>query len=167
MEPLNEFMETHPQLPVFVSRDWHPRGSVHFQGQGGRWPTHCVAGTRGAEFYPTLRVPSAATIISKGTDPADDGGYSAFEGRTAEGASLKSALQDVGIDTLLVAGLATEYCVLATVLSALTEGFRVLVLLDAVRGLDLESGDVRHALDEMKKAGAVLIRTAGQRAEAA
>lgn len=140
-------------LPVFASRDWHPSETRHFQSGGGPWPPHCVQHTPGAAFHADLRLPPSATIVTKGTDPVDDG-YSAFEARAADGRSLPERLRAAGVERLYVAGLATDYCVRATVLDALKHDIDTVLLLDAMRGIDVEEGDVARALDTMLRAGA-------------
>lgn len=142
-------------MPVYASRDWHPEVTTHFKAFGGEWPPHCVQGTAGAEFHPGLRLPPDAIVITKGDVP-ERPGYSAFEGRTADGHSLAENLRGRRTDTLYVAGIATDYCVRQTVLDALREGFSVVVLTDAVSGIDLHAGDSDRALAEMKTAGARL-----------
>ena len=140
--------------PVYASRDWHPSDTSHFSAQGGPWPPHCVAGTAGADLHPGLRVPSDTIIVSKGQDRRDDG-YSAFEGTTEGGRTLAEDLCARGISELYVGGLATDYCVRATVLDARRAGFPVTVLVDGSAGIDPE--DSRRALEEMKQAGASLV----------
>jgi nicotinamidase/pyrazinamidase len=139
--------------PIFASRDWHPPVTRHFQAQGGPWPPHCVAEGKGAAFHPELKLPAGTTILTKGTDPSDDG-YSAFEGADSAGGGFVDALARSGVKHLYVGGLATEYCVRASVLDGLRQGLDVVVLLDAVRGIDVQDGDVARALDEMLRAGA-------------
>ncbi len=139
--------------PVFASRDWHPQVTRHFKEQGGPWPPHCVADTHGAAFHPQLKLPANASVLTKGTDPEDDG-YSAFEAADPEGRNLSDALKKDDVASLYVGGLATEYCVRASVLDGLQHGLEVVVLLDAVRGIDVNDGDVARALDEMIRAGA-------------
>ena len=140
-------------LPVFASRDWHPRASQHFARFGGRWPQHCVQRTRGARFHPRLHLPPDAVIMSKGTAPDQDG-YSAFEGRDSRGRRLPELLQKVGITTLYVGGLATDYCVQWTVQEALRSGFAVRLLEDAIRGINLQPDDEARAIQEMVRSGA-------------
>jgi nicotinamidase/pyrazinamidase len=142
-------------LPIYASRDWHPAMTTHFAPYGGEWPPHCVQGTPGAEFHPDLRLPPDAIVISKG-DLADRAGYSAFDGRTADGRPFADELRERRIDSLYVTGLTTEYCVKQTVLDALRAGLRVDVLTDAVAGIDARPGDADRALDEMTAAGARL-----------
>lgn len=140
-------------LPVYASRDWHPAETRHFEAGGGPWPAHCIAGTEGAAFHPDLELPSSATVVSKGTDPVDDG-YSAFEAEASEGRVLAESLKEKGVRRLFVGGLATDYCVRASVLDAARQGFRPVLLLDAIAGIDVNAGDQAAALDEMLRAGA-------------
>jgi nicotinamidase/pyrazinamidase len=141
-------------MPVYASRDWHPEITTHFKAYGGgEWPPHCVQGTAGAEFHPQLELPSNVIVISKG-EVAERPGYSAFEGRTPDGRTLADDLRARAIDTLYVAGIATDYCVKQTVLDALREGFGVTVLTDAVSGIDVRPGDAERAVADMRAAGA-------------
>jgi nicotinamidase/pyrazinamidase len=139
--------------PIYATRDWHPQDTSHFQAYGGPWPRHCVAGTAGADLHPDLRVPQDTIVISKG-QTRDDAGYSAFEGTTPDGGGLQADLRARGISRLYVGGLATDYCVRATVLDARRAGFDVTVLSDGVAGIGAE--DTRRALDEMREAGAAV-----------
>jgi nicotinamidase/pyrazinamidase len=150
---------------IIASRDWHPPGTRHFRAAGGPWPPHCVQGTGGAAFHARLDLPTRAIIITKGDNPRDDG-YSAFDGADPQGRPLLDVLREKHVHKLLVGGLATDYCVRASVLDALRNGFDVVILLDAIRGIDLKDGDVARALDEMIRAGArtATLATAGQEA---
>lgn len=136
--------------PVFATRDWHPGNHCSFKANGGPWPPHCVAGSRGAEFAAGLEIPQTAAVISKATDPGRDA-YSGFEGT-----DLQRQLRAKGIRRVFVAGLATDYCVLATVKDALAQGFQAVVLADAVRAVDVAPGDGERALREMRARGAAL-----------
>ncbi len=138
---------------VFASRDWHPPRTRHFKAYGGAWPPHCVQGTPGARFHPDLALPPGATVVSKGADPEQDA-YSVFQAETEDGLPFTAALGERGVSRLFVGGLATDYCVKATVLDALKEGFEVVVLEDAVRAVDVTPGDGERALAEMRAAGA-------------
>ncbi|MEJ2186526.1 MAG: isochorismatase family protein [Gemmatimonadota bacterium] len=152
---LNEYARRFARrgLPLFASRDWHPPETAHFQAFGGPWPPHCVQGTEGARFHPDLDLPDATQVVSKGMDPGDHG-YSAFEATLEDGRTLNRALEDLGVRRLFVGGIATDYCVHASVLDAASHGYRPVLLLDAVKGIDVEAGDVARALDEMLRAGA-------------
>ncbi|HEX9593549.1 MAG TPA: nicotinamidase [bacterium] len=151
--PLNGYIDLFHRrgLPIFASRDWHPADHVSFQTQGGPWPPHCVVGTPGAEFSAALRLPPEAEVISKATQ-ADRDAYSAFQGT-----DLAEQLHGREIVRLFVAGLATDYCVRATVEDAITAGFGVAVLGDAVRAVNLRPHDGEEALRAMEEEGALLI----------
>lgn len=142
--------------PVIASRDWHPEKSTHFAPYGGQWPVHCVQNTPGAQLHPDLRLPEGAIVVSKGMGENEDA-YSAFDARTEDGKPLEDLLKERGIKRLVVGGLATDYCVRASVLGALERGLEVLVLRDAVRGVDVQPGDSAKALEEMQSKGAKLV----------
>ena len=142
-------------LPVIATRDWHPQRTTHFNTHGGIWPPHCVQGTQGAEFHADLALGKGAVIISTGMAENADG-YSGFDGVDARGVRLADLLRERAIERLVVGGLATDYCVKQTVLDGLQKGFKVVVLEDAVRGVNLNLNDARQALDEMKRAGAAI-----------
>ncbi len=160
LAPLNELVDDAAvrHRPVYASRDWHPAASTHFVEQGGTWPVHCVARTPGASFHPGLRLPATVIIVSKGQDATADG-YSAFEGTTPSGRSLLEDLAGRNVRHLVVGGLATDYCVRHSVLEARRQGFDVSVVVDAVAGVEQNSGDSRQAFEAMAAAGAQLIRS--------
>jgi nicotinamidase/pyrazinamidase len=135
-------------LPVYATRDWHPSKHNSFSAQGGPWPEHCVAGSKGAEFSPGLLLPETARVVSKGTDKSLDG-YSGFAGT-----ALHSHLDHARIKQLFVGGLATDYCVLNTVRDALDYGYRVFLLQDAVRAVNVSPEDGDDAEQEMLANGA-------------
>ena len=155
--PLNRYtaLFTGRDMPVFFSRDWHPPRTSHFREFGGPWPPHCVQGTHGAEFRADLAVPETSVVVSKGTSFADEG-YSMFDARDERGVTLSDLLRARGVSTLYVGGLATDYCVRASVLDALRGGFDTTVLIDAIRGLDRTPGDAERSVEEMRAAGAHL-----------
>ncbi len=135
-------------IPVYASRDWHPRGHLSFVEAGGQWPAHCIQDTEGAAFHPDLELPDDVVLVAKGVrfdlDP-----YSAF-GETG----LDQRLRRDGVRRLWVGGLALDVCVHATVLDALRVGLEVRVIVDATRPVSVENG--RRARDEMESAGAIL-----------
>ena len=138
---------------IFATRDWHPAQTRHFVSGGGIWPPHCVQGTRGAAFHPSLDLPGETILVSKGMSPDSDS-YSGFDAATDGGTKLGEALRAAGVERVFIAGLATDYCVKHTVLDALREGFSVTVLADAIRGVDLHPDDSKRAIQEMVDAGA-------------
>jgi nicotinamidase/pyrazinamidase len=143
-------------MPVYASRDWHPAVTSHFKEYGGEWPPHCVQGSAGAQFHGDLKLPADAIVISKGNDAAKPG-YSAFDGHTSDGEALLHDLRDRHVTRLYVAGIATDYCVRATVLDAAQAGLDVRVLRDAITGIDVQPGDADRALEEMSRAGAQIV----------
>jgi nicotinamidase/pyrazinamidase len=135
---------------VVATRDWHPAGHCSFVERGGPWPIHCIAGSRGAALVADVdRVADA--IVSKGTDPDVDA-YSGFDGTR-----LAELLRAHGVDTVLVGGLATDYCVRATALDALQSGFRTVILASAVAAVDVTPGDGERALAALRGAGAQVV----------
>ncbi len=136
------------RVPVWATRDWHPVDHCSFQAQGGPWPAHCVRETPGARFAAELCLPARCRVVSKGTRQDQDA-YSGFDGT-----DLQAQLQAADVSTLYVVGLATDYCVRATVLDALRLGLSAIVLRDAVRAVDVHPGDGERALAEMRAAGA-------------
>jgi nicotinamidase/pyrazinamidase len=140
-------------LPIFFSRDWHPPHHVSFQESGGPWPPHCVQGSPGAQWAEGMKVPEVperAYVISKATS-VDADAYSAFDGT-----QLLSLLENQRIGRVFVVGVATDYCVRATVFDARTHGFAVVLLTDAIRGVDLKPGDEADAIREMIERGTSL-----------
>ena len=156
---------------VVLTQDWHPPGhrsfaSVHGQpafsvaslpyGEQVLWPDHCVQGSAGAAFHPDLRVDRARLVLRKGADPAVDS-YSAFrenDRRTTTG--LAAWLRAMDVDRVVVAGLATDFCVRYSVLDAAAAGLAVEVIDAGVRGID-PSG-VADAWAAMTACGARRVR---------
>ena len=147
---LNKYIEKFSKAGALIvaTRDWHPPNHISFKDHGGIWPTHCVQGTLGAEFHPDLRLPREVKVVSKATS-ADKEAYSGFDGT-----SLERELKDAGIKRVFVGGLATDYCVKSTVLDALRLGFETILLVDAIKGVDVNPGDSERAIGEMIKRGA-------------
>ena len=142
---------TGASLPIFFTRDWHPRNHISFKDQGGLWPPHCVKGTRGAEFHPKLMVPRGAVVISKGRE-ADLEAYSGFQGT-----DLEKRLKEAGVREVFLGGLATDYCVKDTSLDALDVGLKVKILDDCVKGVNLHENDSELAIREVVARGAGLM----------
>jgi nicotinamidase/pyrazinamidase len=149
IKPIME-MAADPDVDLVVAtRDWHPWNHSSFESQGGPWPMHCVAATKGAAIHPLIdRV--ADLIVSKGMH-AEFEQYGAFEGT-----NLAEMLRAQGVNNLLIGGLATDYCVKQTALQACAYGFSVVVKQAACRAVELKPGDEARALDEMREAGCVV-----------
>src|SRR6266568_936887 len=143
---------------VAFTQDWHPESTPHFAKDGGIWPVHCVQGTWGAEFHPELHV--EGEVVRKGSGGED--GYSGFSTRHPEtGEERPTELEDLlrqrGIRKVVVAGLATDYCVKETVIDAAERGFEVALLAEAVRAVELEPGDAQRAMEDVHRAGATVV----------
>lgn len=147
---------------IVGTRDRHIDPGPHFAARGSApdyresWPVHCVAGTPGAEFHPALDAENTLdAVLNKGAHSA---AYSAFEAQTEDGADLAEVLAERRIQSVHVVGLATDYCVRATVLDALRHGLHTTVLIDLIAGV---AGDTtRRTIDEMCHAGAEVTATA-------
>lgn len=139
-------------LPIVLTRDWHPANHWSFREQGGPWPVHCVAGSPGS--FPPSNFPMLPTalIIRKAMSPEREA-YSAFQDTT-----LHEQLRAQGIRRVFVGGLATNYCVLNTVKDALALCYGVCLLLDGIQAVNRHPDDGRKAVDEMIRLGAVPIR---------
>ena len=137
---------------VYATQDWHPVGHSSFKESGGTWPPHCVQGSQGAEFHPELNLPDGHEIIKKGNDPSVDA-YSGFLD-----SNLEERLNAADVTRVFVGGLATDYCVLNTVLDACRIGFETYLVSDAIGAVNVRSGDGERAIEEMIGAGAKAIR---------
>ncbi len=175
VDPINAVMRRFER--VVLSQDWHPAGHVSFAStHPGRrigesvpaggidqilWPDHCVAGTRGADFHPGLDLSRASIILRKGTRPMLDSYSCFFENDRRTPTGLEGWLRSLGLRRVVVAGLATDYCVLYTVLDALRLGFRALVLEDASRAVGSPPGSAESSLASMREAGASFALSGG------
>ena len=148
-------------IPLFAhcafTRDWHPPDHCSFSEKpafvDGSWPVHCVRNTPGAAFHPGLHVPEGAWIVSKATEP-DREAYSDFENT-----SFASDLHERGVNRIFVCGIATDYCVKATALDGMHNGFSVVLIEDLCRAVDHPPGSGQAAVDEMARAGVHAIQS--------
>jgi nicotinamidase/pyrazinamidase len=139
---------------VVYTQDWHPPSTPHFAKDGGIWPVHCVAGTWGASFHPSLEM--AGPVVRKGVHGED--GYSGFTMRDPiSGETMPTELEEMlrarRIEQVVVCGLATDYCVNATAVDARRLGFPTEVLEDAIAAVNLNAGDDTRAISAMADAG--------------
>jgi len=142
---------------VVATQDWHPESTPHFQKDGGIWPVHCVMDTWGAELHPDLN--AVGPVVRKGSNGED--GYSGFSMRHPETGetiptTLAELLGEAGVTQLVVAGLATDYCVKSTVLDAREKGYPITVIQNGIRAVNLKEDDGDRAIEEMLAAGAFL-----------
>lgn len=156
--PINKMVELAVNVgaAVFATRDWHPEKTSHFKDFGGVWPAHCVQGTKGAEFHPGLDLKDKAIILSKGVGNGEDA-YSGFNAEAGDGRLLIEFLHEWGVDTVYVAGLATDYCVKETVLDAIKKGFKTFLIDDCCRAVNINPNDGGNAVRNMMTAGATII----------
>jgi nicotinamidase/pyrazinamidase len=159
---------------VVLSQDWHPRGHLSFASSWpGRglydvvesegipqtlWPEHCVQGTRGADFHPGLETDRAALVLRKGFRKGLDSYSCFFENDRTTPTGLDGWLRSVGASELYVAGLATDFCVLYTVLDAIRLGYDIRVIEDAIRGVDIPPGGAARAVAAMRRDGAIFVK---------
>ncbi len=136
-------------IPVFLSRDFHPRLHPSFKENGGKWPVHCIQDTEGARFHPDLNIPDNAEIVSKGTR-FDKDQYSAFDDT-----GLGDLFKKLKIKRVFVAGLALDVCVKETAVDSVKLGFKTYVLKQGTRPVSKRSGE--QALNQMKELGIEII----------
>lgn len=157
---------------VVATQDWHPPDHGSFASQHGvevgqfveldglpqiAWPEHCVQGTPGADLAANLHSEKIDHVAKKGTNRMIDSYSGFFDNGNRQATGLDEYLRSVGVTSLSVMGLATDYCVKFTVLDALQLGYPTRVLLEGCRGVDLSEGDVAAAIAEMRRAGAVIV----------
>ncbi|HUG16916.1 MAG TPA: isochorismatase family protein [Thermomicrobiales bacterium] len=140
--------------PVLYTQDWHPPSTPHFEKDGGIWPVHCVMNTWGAAFHPDLDVDGE--VVQKGSGGED--GYSGFTVRDPGSGDetrtmLGTLLRERGIKRVVIAGLATDYCVKETAIDAVGLGFETAVLIGMARAVNLDADDGERAVEAMREAG--------------
>jgi nicotinamidase/pyrazinamidase len=164
--PLNEIAHRFAtaDAPVVATQDWHPAGHCSFASAGKPqtkdevlWPDHCVQGTEGADFHPALDLRPVTLIVRKGFRPHIDSYSAFFENDQKTPTGLAGWLRGLGVNTVYLGGLATDYCVFFSALDAVKLNFTVYLLGDAVRGVNYPVGSVEKALSAMKSAGVVLL----------
>lgn len=157
---------------IVASKDWHPKRHGSFAATHGKqpseiinleglkqilWPTHCVQNSEGASFSPGWDHNKVERLIYKGLDENIDSYSAFFDNARRRSTGLYDLLKEKKINTLYIAGLATDYCVKLSVLDAIELGFDVFVVTDGCRGVNLQKGDDIKALKEMEQAGAHLV----------
>ena len=158
---------------IIATQDWHPSDHKSFASQHkGKnpgefielkgmpqilWPDHCVNETKGAEFAHGLNVSAIKKVIKKGLDKEVDSYSGFFDNAQGHATGLEDYLRSQGIDTLYIMGLATDYCVKYTALDARRLGFNTYLIIEGVRGVELNPGDCDAAIEEMKAAGVKVV----------
>lgn len=160
---------------VVATQDWHPanHGSFaanHLWRKPGQtidldglqqilWPMHCVQDSFGAEFVEELATENITTVFQKGTDPNIDSYSGFYDNGHRRATGMGDYLKEKGVEEVFILGLATDYCVKFTALDALTLGFKVNLVVDACRGVNLQENDVKQALQEMQAKGVNLMNS--------
>ena len=152
-----------------ATQDWHPQNHTSFASNNPGhaigsvielngipqvlWPDHCIQGSHGAGFHADLNTALIGKVFKKGTYPQVDSYSGFFDNNRAHATGLAEWLREQGVKTLYIMGLATDYCVKYTALDAAQLGFETFLIEDGCRGVELQPGDVKRAIDEMRKAG--------------
>jgi nicotinamidase/pyrazinamidase len=161
---------------VVATQDWHPGDHVSFAAshEGKKpgdimdlpevkeqvlWPKHCVQGTRGADFHKGLSLLNVNLIIRKGFRTGLDSYSAFFENDHKTFTGLDGYLTALSIDTVVIGGLATDYCVAYSAADAATLGFKTILALDACRGVGIPKGAVERALEYLEKKGVIAVET--------
>jgi len=163
---VNDLIAAHRH--VVLTQDWHPAvhssfasshpGRQPFEtvrmpyGEQTLWPDHCVQGSAGALFHPGLVWTKAEMVIRKGYDPAIDSYSAFFENDRTTPTGLAGYLRERGIDSVVLCGLATDFCVGFSALDAVAHGFKTKIIMDACRAIDL-GGSLAAMVDRMQAAG--------------
>jgi nicotinamidase/pyrazinamidase len=160
---------------VLATQDWHPADHGSFAANhagkkpGDRiildgieqilWPVHCVQNTRGAEFAPSFETRGIAHVFHKGIDPVIDSYSTFFDNAHRRHTGLAHYLEERSIKDIYLLGLALDYCVKYSALDARELGLNTHVILDGCRGIELEPGDIDQALEEIRRAGATMLKS--------
>ena len=153
-----EYMNIHPELNVLYVCDFHPANHCSFKENGGIWPPHCVQGSRGAEIHKAFYTdvlnhnirPQKHNMFFKGTNPAKEQ-YSGYEAVNASGISI----EDASTHDIIIAGIASEYCVMETAMDFVKRGFNVSIIVGALAYVDKAGHE--KAIAEFRSKGVNLL----------
>ena len=159
---------------VIQTQDWHPENHSSFASSHDKrnpydviqmdygdqvlWPVHCVQGSKGAEFHPDLVTDKSEVIIRKGFRKHIDSYSTFYENDQSTPTGLSGYLREREISELFTVGLATDFCVKWSILDGMKENFKMILVEDAVRGIDL-GGSLESALKEMSDKGAKFVKS--------
>lgn len=158
---------------IVATQDWHPKDHLSFAKTHGRkihdqimldgilqtlWPEHCIEGTSGAEFVKGLNMDKVSKVIQKGIDKTIDSYSGFFDNGHKRSTGLADYLKKENVKDVYITGLATDYCVKHTVIDSIRLGFNTFIVPEACRGVNLRPDDSEKALEEMRKAGARIVR---------
>ena len=176
LEPANRLIEAFDV--VVATQDWHPADHCSFaDNHSGHslydtivvndleqtlWPVHCVQGTPGADFSSKLMIDKADAVIRKGTGASIDSYSGFFDNGHQRSTGLAGYLRERGISDVFVCGLATDFCVKFTALDSVESGFHTHLVAEACRGVELSTGNVQRAVDQMRSNGVRIFDTVDQ-----
>jgi len=159
---------------IIVTKDWHPQNHMSFaSNHPGKkvgdvmivhgisqvlWPDHCVQHSKGAELHPNLDLESIDHIVHKGTQKTIDSYSAFFDNEHLRSTELANYLQKHNVSDVYIMGLATDYCVKYSCLDAVQLGFNTYMIEDACRGVELQTGDIEKAINQIKQAGVHVIQ---------
>ncbi|QDH16285.1 nicotinamidase [Swingsia samuiensis] len=152
IKPINELSQKSFKL-IAASQDWHPKNHCSFSDQGGPWPTHCVARSKGADFPQDLNTDPIQHFIHKGIHQETDSYSAFFDNNHVYTTPLHAILQENHIKRVVITGLALDYCVAATARDALEAGYKTDIILSATRGINPSE----ELLNDMKSRGINLL----------
>jgi len=172
VEPINNLSVEFSKRGALIAatQDWHKPGHISFaSSHNGKkpgdiidtvnvkaqvlWPDHCVQGTKGADFHPSLDLNPVTNIIRKGFRQELDSYSAFFENDSSTATGLEGCIKQTNIQTVIISGLATDYCVFYSAMDSRRLGFNTIVVSDAIRGVNYPEGSVEKAITEMKSAG--------------
>jgi nicotinamidase/pyrazinamidase len=176
IEPANRLSSLFKKRGGFVAatQDWHPEGHISFASSHKNkkpgdfinlpsvknqilWPGHCIQGSRGADLHDNLDLNPITIIIRKGYREDLDSYSAFFENDRKTHTGLDGYLKAMSIETILLAGLATDYCVFYSAMDAKALGYKTIIAEDAVRGVDIPKGSLNKALRAFNEAGIALV----------
>jgi nicotinamidase/pyrazinamidase len=178
ISPLNALSSAFAQAGgrVAATQDWHPAGHVSFASSHGKqpgdiidladvrgqvlWPDHCIQGTEGAAFHDGLELNTVNLFIRKGFRKGLDSYSAFFENDRCTPTGLEGAIKQMNIETVIIGGLATDYCVFYSAMDCRRLGFNTIIAGDAVRGVGYPPGSVEKASAEMQEAGIIFASSA-------
>ncbi len=156
---------------VLATQDWHPAGHASFaSSHKGKnefefikldgleqvmWPEHCIQNTQGAEFHPELNTSGIEAIFRKGTNKKIDSYSGFYDNAHLKSTGLSGYLKEKEVEELYFAGLAAEYCVYFSIIDALGEGFKSILIEDATRALNKDDYE-KARIDILRKGGKVI-----------
>ena len=175
IEPLNHLSSLFSGKSgrVIATQDWHPADHVSFTSSHENknsgdtisligidnqilWPSHCVQDSLGADFHAALDPKPVSLIIRKGFRKSIDSYSAFFENDHVTSTGLDGFLKALSIDTLVLGGLATDYCVFYSAIDAVKLGYKTIVASDAIRGVNFPEGSVEKAIRLLGESGVIL-----------